>query len=324
MRYLFVGDIHAVPEELEDCANLRKLVEFITFAEQVDVVVLLGDNYHTHNVIRAEVMNFYREWFKHWRKTYQAKMLSLVGNHDFAGEGQQIHSMQIHEDQIKVIAEPEAFAGVLYMPYFSDREKFVEVANRFPTAQTLVCHQTFIGSRYENGLPALDGIDVKRIPQKNIISGHLHTPQSFDNVTYIGAPRWRTLSDANVSRSLWVYDIDVHGNVNKSFPVNTGESCQQIRYVLITPDDPFEGEMDPKHDWRVDIRGPSLFVAVQKKLWTQPGVKVRTFLTDKPISKVRESEGIGTALRKYLKDYQPQHGTPREVLEEMVKERLGL
>ncbi len=323
MRLLLVGDIHATPEELEDVSMLRDLVNFITFAEQIDVVVLLGDSYHTHNIIRAEVMAFYREWFKSFKKSTTTQMLALVGNHDYAGEGHPVHAMLIHEDQIKVVDKPEQLGGLLFMPYYADRAQFVadaQVAN----TQTLICHQTFVGSRYENGLAALDGVDPKLLPQKTIISGHIHTPQSFDNVTYIGAPRWRSLSDANVDRAIWVYDFDPYGQVRKKFPIDTGEKCRQIKYVRVTPENPVEAPLDSKHDWRVDIYGPALFVAVQKKLLSGPGVRVRTFATDKPASRVRESEGIGSAFRKYLQGYEPRHGTPTEVLEQMAKERLGV
>lgn len=319
MRLLLVGDIHAVPEELEDCARLRELVDRTAHGFSVDATVLLGDGHHTHNVIRAEVMAFYREWFKDPKRK-----ISLIGNHDYAGEGNPIHAMQIYEDQIKVIDRPQALGGVLFMSYYADRERFVQDANSFPNTKTLVCHQTFVGSKYENGLPALDGIDASRIPQARIISGHIHTPQSFDNVTYIGAPRWRSLSDANLDRAIWVYDFDADGNVTKCFSVDTGEYCRQVRYVHITPEDLFGGEMDPKHDWRLDISGPSDFVTEQKRLWSKPGVKVRTFVTDRRVARVRESEGIGTAFRKYLKDYTAPNGTSTETLDRMARERLAL
>jgi DNA repair exonuclease SbcCD nuclease subunit len=300
------------------------MVNSVAIAEGVDVVCLLGDNYHCHNVIRAEVMAFYRDWFKQFRKKCSIQMMSLVGNHDFSGEGHPVHAMMIHEDQIKVVDKPCKLGGVLFMPYYSDREKFVTDANSFPGTKTLVCHQTFFGSRYESGFLAEDGIEVDRIPQDTILVGHIHTPQAFGKVTYIGAPRWRSLSDANTNRAIWLYTFDDDGNAVEKLPFDTGEACRQIRYVLITPDDLFDGQMDPKHDWRVDIRGPSDFVAVQRKLWARDGNKVRSFITDRPAARVRESEGIGNAFRRYLKDYVPKGGTPIEVLEQMAKERLGL
>lgn len=320
MKVLFVGDIHAVPEELDDCYALRALVEKIVVEQGVDIVVLLGDSYHTHNIIRAEVMAFYRQWFKEWK--LRAKIVALVGNHDYAGEGHPVHAMMIHEDQIKVIDKPCQLGAVLFMPYYSDRVKFVDDANRFPESRVLVCHQTFVGSRYENGFLAEDGVDVTRIPQDTVISGHIHTPQSFDHVTYIGAPRWRSLSDANIDRAIWLYDFGPAGNVVSKTPFDTGGVCRQIRYVEITPAEPFDGSPDPACDWRIDVRGPSDFVAEQKKRFV--GFKVRTFITDRQIARVRESEGIGNAFRRYLKDYTPKGGTPLDVLEQMAAERLGL
>jgi hypothetical protein len=124
-----------------------------------------------------------------------------------------------------------------------------------------------------------------------------------------------------------VYDFDVTGNVVKKYPVDTGDHCRQIRYLLVTPEQRHQAEAvltDERHDWRIDIRGPSEFVAEQKKVWTRPGFKVRTFLTDRPTARVRESEGIGSAFRKYIKDYKPKNGTPVEVLEQMARERLAV
>jgi hypothetical protein len=37
---------------------------------------------------------------------------------------------------------------------------------------------------------------------------------------------------------------------------------------------------------------------------------------------VRESEGVGTAFRKFAKSYQAKNGTPTDVLEKMAAERL--
>jgi DNA repair exonuclease SbcCD nuclease subunit len=324
MKYLFVGDIHAVPEELDDCARLMDLVDETAKAENVDATVFMGDQHHTHNIIRAEVMDFYRARFKK-----PGRRMTLVGNHDYAGEGNLIHAMQMYEDLVKVVDHPSAFACVLFMPYMADREKFVEICNKYSGANTLVCHQTFVGSRYENGFLAEDGIDLSRIPQQNIISGHIHTPQNFDRVTYIGAPRWRNLSDANIDRAIWLYDFDISGNVREKRSIDTGKVCRQIRYVSIKPDDLFfpdteDGELDPNVDWRIDITGPADFVTAQKKLWARPGVKVRTFLTDRQTARVRESEGIGNAFKRFLKDYKPKNGTPVEVLEQMARERLSV
>jgi DNA repair exonuclease SbcCD nuclease subunit len=323
VKVLLVGDIHATPEELDDVAGLMRLVELTALNEEVDVVCLLGDSYHTHNIIRAEVMAFYRSTFKRWKQLGAFDTIALVGNHDYAGEGQTIHSMMIHEEQVQVVDAPYKRDGVLFMPYYSNRDRFLEDAKDHG-GRTLVCHQTFHGATYENGFLAEDGVDPTSLGQYQILSGHIHAPQSFGRVTYIGAPRWRTLSDANTDRAIWVYEFDNDGDVVSKTPVDTGMTCRQIRYVVVTPNAKFGGTLDPGTDWRIDIRGPADFVEEQSKLLSRSGVRVRTFRTDQAIPKVRESEGIDVAFRAYLKKYSSRFGTENEELAVMAKERLNV
>jgi DNA repair exonuclease SbcCD nuclease subunit len=317
---LLVGDVHATPEDLEDCQKLVNLIERTTYKTKVDEICLLGDSYHTHNVIRAEVMAFYRDTFKRWQKSGR-HVTALVGNHDYAGEGNPIHSMLIHEDQVLVVDQPLRLHNVGYMPYYSDREKFVQDAGALPTP-TLVCHQTFRGSMYENGCPAEDGVDAGLLPQTKIISGHIHTPQDVGKVRYIGAPRWRTLTDANVERAIWLYTFNEDGTIQAKSSIDTGKDCRQIRYVEDTPDHQFDGELDSNCDWRIDIRGPVDFVEARKALFQRPGVRVRGLRTDVAAPKIKESEGVAPAFRTFLTNYTPKYGTPTEVLGKLAEERL--
>jgi calcineurin-like phosphoesterase family protein len=310
-KILFVGDPHATPEALDDCRALMELVEAVSTTETVDEVCILGDLHHTHNVIRAEVMAF-------WMHYVRGKRL-IVGNHDFSGEGSDTHALLAYQDRALVVDRPTLDRGILYLPYFSDRAAFVEACKT--GGNTLVCHQTFAGSKYENGFYAEDGVNPDLIPHESIISGHIHTAQTFGRVTYIGAPRWRTRSDANINRALWLYTFDDSGRVADKKSFDTGMVCRQIFCFTDTPDAPFTGDIDPRHDWRIDIRGPSAWVEQRKALFG-PGVKVRTFKTDQVAVKVRESEGIEKAFTTYLERFKARHGTPVEALRSLAKERL--
>lgn len=281
----------------------------------VDETVIMGDLHHTHNVIRAEVMAF-------WMKFVRGRKL-LVGNHDYAGEGSDIHALMAYQDRATVIDRPAlSDDNVLFMPYYADRTKFVEDANAL-AGRTLVCHQTFSGASYENGFKAEDGVDPDLFSHDEIVSGHIHTPQSFGKVTYVGAPRWRTLSDANVDRSIWLYDFDDSGRVVSKAAIDTGDTCRQIRYIQLTPESPLLPKyLDPKHDWRIDVRGPTDFVEQWLKVLAPAGVRVRAFRTDKPTALVRESEGIDKAFDTYLTNWVARHGTDVEKLRTMAKERL--
>lgn len=316
-KVLFVGDVHATPEELDDCRALFGLVDTLNDGS-IDWICLLGDSYHTNNVVRVEVLAFWRQVFERLGTRTRA----LVGNHDYAGEGSKLHAMAAHAEQIDVVDRPELHDGILYMPYYSDRDAFVADANRLG-GTTLVCHQTFAGSKYENGFYAEDGINPDLLPHENIISGHIHTPQSFGKVTYVGAPRWRTLSDANVERALWLYEFDSQGRIVSRRSFDTGETCRQIRYVVDTPDDPFTGVLDPRFDWRVDVRGPAAYVEERRKQLAGPGVRLRSFKEERRAPAVRESEGIDVAFAKFASKFRGRRGTDPETMAEMVRRHLG-
>jgi DNA repair exonuclease SbcCD nuclease subunit len=320
-RVLFVGDVHAVPSELGDCQALIDYV-LLTAKEQAAEAFFLGDQYHSHQIIRSEVMNFWRASFKAF-KTAHVAVSALVGNHDVSGEGNSIHAMAAHEEQIDVIDRPVVHKNVLYLPYYSDKAAFVAACKAYPT-RMVVCHQTFMGAQFENGMYAPEGVEPADIPQAEVLSGHIHKPSTFDKVTYIGAPRWRSLSDANMERAIWLFTFDDNGNVVGKEPFDTGKVCRQIRYAEVTPENPFNLVPDPNVDWRIDIRGPADFVQAQKEALQIPGAKVRTFKTDTKKIAVKESEGIPAALHSYLGKYTPRHGTSKETLATMLRERLGI
>lgn len=320
-RTLFVGDVHAVPAELGDCQALVDYV-LVTAKEQEAEVCFLGDQYHSHQIIRSEVMNFWRSTFKAF-KAAGVPVSALVGNHDVSGEGNSIHAMAAHEEQITVIDKPFVRDGVLFLPYYPDKSAFVAACRANPT-RMVICHETFMGAQFENGMYAPDGVEPDEIPQQEVLSGHIHKPSTFGKVTYVGAPRWRSLSDANTERAIWLYVFDDDGNVVEKAPFDTGKVCRKIRYVEVTPETPFDVIPDPDVDWRIDIRGSADFVQAQKESLQIPGAKIRTFKTDTKKVVVRESEGIPAALRSFLGKYTSRYGTSADTLATMVRERLGI
>lgn len=636
-RILLVGDVHAVPEELDDCRALIELVRTVCKDEKVNEVLFLGDLYNTHNVMRVEVLNFWKTAFDALTQD-KLNVWALVGNHDYAGEGLLIHSMMAHQDQIKVVNGPMSLApNVLMLPYMADKEQFLKVCHKNRDMQTLICHQTFSGATYDNGMYAPDGIDPADIPQTTVIGGHVHClsddteiltrsgwrskdhvkpgdevvtatidghleyqsiervidrpvnepmyniksvftdllvteghrnasvrklgygegeglvfwtasevqdnerlllsghmdrsssnltddeirlcvwvaadgtidkfgavvwhlkkdrkidriqellhrlganyalydmatgnkkirlgvteplakwvcsrfdfgknkrlpdfmrhldrrqfdiffeeygvtdgrirgtkdsmqlittkkeevdiiqelcalngaacsmrpkkdkencfvlnilrnrtegmisktsvnkvdydkhrtvwcitvpngtivarrngkvtitgncPQSFGKVTYVGSPRWRTLSDANIDKAVVLYTFGDEGEVLETKSFDTSGHCRKIVALTDTPDKPLSLEMSPNTDYRIDIKGPKDWIEKRKVELAGVGIRIRTFCTEKSTPKVRESEGISVAFQKYLETYVGKHGTPSEVLSSLAKERL--
>lgn len=330
-RVLVVGDMHAVPDELEDCSKLAQFIIETAEKEEIKEVWFTGDQHHTHAVVRLEVMHWWKVCFKALKQR-GLKVVCLVGNHDQASPGSSVHAMMAY-DGILVVDTPAVRHGVLMLPYMHTQDEFVAACRKHGPSldehddpveglPTVFCHQTFDGSTYENGFLASDGFDPNLIPQELIVSGHIHSGQEFGKVWYVGAPRWRTLTDANTERAIWALTFE-GGHLTSRTPYSTGEVCRQIKHVDDTPENPVQLPLDLRHQWRVDIRGSADWCQARKTELAASGARVRTFPTQvSTLGKVRESDGIGRAFKSYMEAYQPKYGTEMVVLQSMAVARL--
>lgn len=321
--YLFVGDPHAEPHDLKDAKQLAALIWGQAKAFDATVVIA-GDLYHTHAIIHAEVQHFWWNFLEDLRGD-NVRSILIKGNHDGpVDHTSPATALLTHWDQAVVVRdEPFRQDGILFCPYTSGEQLVKWAQEMGPWTNTLVCHQTFDGSKYENGFFAGDGVDPSLIPQKQIISGHIHTPQEFGKVWYPGAPRWRVLNDANVDRAIWVLGFE-NGNLVHRQPIDTGNVCRKIFHFVDTPASPVHVTPNAKDEYRVDIVGPQAWIDERLPLFSG-WAKVRATRTDGRVDvKVRESEGVGVALAKFAEAYQPRYGTPKDMLNMMLKERVVL
>jgi DNA repair exonuclease SbcCD nuclease subunit len=322
MKQLVIGDVHVVPSELPDCSNLIDFIVGVSEEAKVDQVLFSGDIHHFHNTIRAEVLHFWDEAFARLKN-----VTCLTGNHDLGAESgdPKVHALIAHKRQIHVIDQPWTDSGILYMPYRSDKELFIkECKEARPNTNTIIGHQSFNGAQFDNGFFDPSGIDLDFIQQRHLIMGHIHKPQKFSKVEYLGAPRWRSLSDANTDRNIVLYDFDDKGNILNRTNFSTNEVCRQIKFFNDTEEAPFDlNTFNPKHDYRIDVKGTESYIEKRKKELQMPGLKIRTFKTDQTKIHVRESDGIKTAYHKFVSNYKPKFGTPQDKLIDLSNERLG-
>lgn len=325
-KVLIVGDLHATPEELGDCSLLVEQLKSICQNQNITDIWWTGDQHHTHSVLRVEVLHWFKAVFKGLRDL-GIRSTCLVGNHDQAAPGSAAHSMVAyqHDPGVCVVDAPKVLLpGVLAVPYFHTQEEFLKATAPFAEkVETLFCHQTFDGSTYENGFLASDGFDAYKAPGSQIISGHIHTGQEFGKVWYVGSPRWRTLSDANTPRNVWVVEFNSRGTLAARTPFAT--VCRQIQHREDLESSPVQLPLDRAHQWRIDIKGSPEWCQRRKTELAAAGALVRTFPDQvSTAGRVRESEGISKAFQKYLGMYQPKNGTSPEVLQQMARERLSV
>lgn len=232
------------------------------------------------------------------------------------------HAMMAYADMpnVTVVDYPILVDRVLLCPYFPEGDRLRTAVIGNPLCKTVVCHQTIVGSRYENGFIAQDGVSLERLEDKFFISGHIHTPQRYDNVVYVGAPRWRNFFDADVDRALTLWDIN-DGEAKLIELFDTSRWCKKLVHVLDSQDKPFEGEINPAWRYIVDLHGDDQYIASRRQAWS--GHRVRATRKQEAVTPmVRESMGIGTAITAFIDTYQPKYGTSTAILREMVATRL--
>lgn len=305
-KILLIGDPHGQPNNLKDLQSIFDLAEFIVGKEDVEYTALMGDLFHTHRIIHQEVVSFYKENLKRIKGKNQFNYpIVLVGNHDMVGptnDSLNAVSLTLEGYCSPVVKATNLFDGVWGVPFIADKNKFVDVCNTIPADAILLCHQTFDGSKYENGFYAPDGLDQHLIPQKTIISGHIHSAQTIENVTYIGTPRAVTAGEANQSKYIYVFDTET-----KDFrKYCTDKFVKTYRTLEVNENTALhlEGLDFIKDDIRIMVSGSqefyNHFIEYHKELIG----KVKLIPNIKQVSgkkiDLEKSESIKDALQKYV------------------------
>lgn len=338
MRVVYGGDPHGVVSELADCRALVEATAKFAVEQKADRIVCLGDLTDAMSYLRLEVLDFWRWGVDLWLEAVPSVVL-LVGNHDLAND-RSCHALwplagrwNRREDgpfghrMVTVVDGPVQDGPLLYLPYVHGKEEFVRLAREHGVAdQALVCHQSFDGAQYENGMyVGEEGVDAALLPQHTVISGHIHKAGMYGKVRYVGSPRWRISSDANEEKAVWMYDHALDGRIVDAVALDTSAFCRKIVQYVVTPDSlPAVPAAGPLLDVRVDVRGPAGFVAEHHARLQDLGAKVRTFRTDATVIEVRESEGVGVAWGRFLGTFRPANGTGPERIAELAAEGYGL
>lgn len=317
--FLIVGDPHVTTNDIEDCQNLLDLVIQKAGDLSPDYVVLLGDLYNTHSIVDTRCIHFWDQNLRALAKL--AKVLVVLGNHDQCTPTiRHPHALLPHQDIPNVIIVDKFYQGDGFaaLPYEVDPVEFIKVSKETYQEGTpfLFCHQTFYGSEFY----AKDAAEPSAVPYKVIVSGHIHNPMKFGKVWYPGAPRWKTLADANQDRFIYF----LNGKVTQ-FPTDT--VCKRIYKYEDVEGTPLEIDLSPeklsKADIRVDIRGSQKYISERMvELKAKYKARCRTFPISIKKQRVSEAEGIAVAFKRFAKSFVPPNGTDPELLMKLAEELL--
>lgn len=306
MLILRVGDPHAKVNNLDEMKSLILFVAETAKNAGVSRIEILGDLFHTHAIIRLEVLAFWVWALDILRGICETVV--LTGNHDLSGDYNFDFSalsvfVLMNKDNLKIIEKPTQLGVFGYVPYTHDSAKFIASADSLSAsgARIMVCHQTIQGSKYESGMYAPDGIPTGEWSKRfeHIISGHIHSEQSFGNVIYTGTARWDTIADANLRKGIWLFDHrDDSGCVVSSNFISTENVCSPIQHIEWREED------DTEYGWSVNARvaveliGSSVWVASMKEK-LKGKCSIKTKITDKQKLQIRTS---GDSFEGFIKN----------------------
>jgi DNA repair exonuclease SbcCD nuclease subunit len=338
LRVLLLGDPHIVPQELDDAKALEDLVFQTIDKHKLTTICILGDLHNNHSVLSSVVINYWKQFIARLQLAGVKHIVCLIGNHDFYSPTiMSPHGLLSYIDPLinnydhqfpQVVDAPQwIMDGVSAMPYEPDPAQFVahvkQLKEKWPQNEILLCHQTFDGAKFHEGFYAKDAVDASLVPFKYIISGHVHTPHAFGNVWYPGAPRWRTLSDANQDRYICVVEMSAQGFgiVDK---VPTWPTCRRIIKFIDQEGQHTDIPQDLQNtDVRVDIYGSQEYYKQQSMIYkAKCNARCRPFFTKKQSNRLTEADGIGASFQKFSKEFHPPKGTNITILTQEVESRL--
>lgn len=296
MKILRVGDPHAKVGNLEEMKSLILFVVEQAKIFKVDRIEVLGDLFHTHNVIRLEVLEFWNWALDLLSQTCET--IVIVGNHDQSGDYSSTFSALsvfslMNRKNLHIIETPTNFGIFGYVPYIHSADSFINAAKYLSSAgaKVLVCHQTIEGSKYESGIYAPDGIPSGEWNNlfTIVISGHIHSEQAFGNIIYPGTARWDTVSDANRRKGIWLYQHDdTTGALQSTQHISTEGVCSPIRTIEWSEGEPEPAAWGANDRVAVELIGSSVWVT-QMKEKLKGKCSIKSKITDKKVTTNRKT-----------------------------------
>jgi len=324
MIIIRVGDPHITIRNLSDGEKLVDFIIKIAKENDADSVEFMGDLFHTHAVVRIEVIDFWKRAFIKIGKEAGVPILTLVGNHDQPGskEKEYLSALDVFSemDHVKVVNKPFQIEKTIYVPYMGNKNDFLDVVNKAyknGATKMLVAHQTFTGATYENGFYDKDGIEPGLVPQERIISGHIHRQQVIDKCHYIGTPKWDTMADANEDKGIWIFKHAKDGSVTKSEFVSTKDIVTPIYKYVVK-----EGEIVPELNKNaknfIEFQGSTAWIGKMKKKY-KGHAQIKAKPTDKRMDRLDLDKNVG--LLEYLEKYfKITDGVEKKEIKKYLKE----
>jgi DNA repair exonuclease SbcCD nuclease subunit len=191
------------------------IVRDIAVSAGVKHVFCLGDLFHTHSTVHAEVMQVAWRFVDSLHKQ-GIKFHCLVGNHDMASKDGKIHTLDWLRDYGTLVDTWSIFdiegRTITAAPYMESEETLRDVLNESGAAELFLLHQGVNLNDNQGSAWVINEIfKPEMVPAitKLVLTGHYHKPIDTDKISIVGSPMQHTWSDCdNVPRGIILLDLD--------------------------------------------------------------------------------------------------------------------
>lgn len=202
---LITADPHfsANPRDAYRLNFLHKRLPALIKTYKVDMLYVLGDLCEVKDQHGAWLVNQIVDGISAIAKTVSTVSV-LMGNHDYLQEGHPFFRFINNIPNVVYRDRPRRVGTYLFLPFTRNpvndwKELDLKGVKRIFT------HITFDGATGGFGRK-LEGVSLNLLPKLPIVSGDVHSPQKFANLTYVGAPYTVDFGDDYVGRVLLLDD----------------------------------------------------------------------------------------------------------------------
>lgn len=182
--------------------ELRALVRKL----QIGILIILGDLTDEKDHHGAWLVNAVVDHLHHLSKL--CRVVISTGNHDYTNPNEPYFAFASRLPNVTWINNPTANGRWMYLPHTNNYKRDWQNID-FKKYTVVFAHQTFAGAMGEGGRK-LRGIPVDIFPRGvRVISGDVHTPQTFSPITYVGAPYHVDFGDSYDPRVLLIDGYDI-------------------------------------------------------------------------------------------------------------------
>lgn len=196
LKIIAVGDPHFRIDNIPEVEEFMNSMNLLCNEIKPDCIVILGDVLHTHERLHTTALNKAEQFIDDMRKI--AFTIVLVGNHDmisnqeFLTTNHWMNSMKEWENVkiVDTVYETVIKDKLLFFCPYVFPGRFEEALNTYKNknwrdATVIFAHQEFFGCKMGAIVSSVGDRWVMTNP--SIISGHIHSNQTINNVYYPGS-----------------------------------------------------------------------------------------------------------------------------------------